>query len=405
MKIGFIGNTNNYPFILAQKLIEEGHEILFIVDEKSTEKLHRPENHVLKIDYPYPDWIKEDLFPINIIRVLFPKIFSKSVIRKLNSCDAVIINGLWHGIKLKLKDTIPSVSVFSGADLDVYASYKNFKHFFFNHPKTKYLPGFILKWLIKEYVNNHRAGIREACCISYFPPGAIPEGDEIIREIFTGKEDQVVRFSHCHVNTENINYTPPPENTPLKILNVARFVWKQPLPPGYNQAEAKGNDIMIHGLALFLKEYKIKLDIHFIEKGIHVDETKMLIKEYGFEDMVTWHKEISFSNFMDFLCSGDIIFEQLGNHIFSGGLYPMLIGRPVIANGRPEIFEKFTGEVSPLCQATTAEDVKVWLGKLINNADYRRDIGIESRKYVLKHFDIKDEALFFAKELRKNILV
>jgi glycosyltransferase involved in cell wall biosynthesis len=403
MKIGFIGNTNNYPFIIAKKLRDAGHEILFIVDEPASEKLHRPEHHIFNIPFPYPSWIKEDLFPVNILRLIFPSFFSRSVIKKLNSCDAVILNGLWHGIKLKLKKGIPSVSIFSGADLDVYACYDQFQHFLLSHSKTRLFPQIFVKKLARKFVKNHRAGIQSACCYSYFPPGSIPEGDNILKEIFQGPGNKAVRFNHCHVITDTVSYIPPPENDPLKIINVARFVWKQPLPAGYNQAEAKGNDIMIRALGIFLQEHKTRLDIHFVEKGIHVPETKMLIREYGFEDMVTWHKEVPFSDFMNFLASGDIIFEQLGNHVFTGGLYPMLIGRPVIANGRPEIFEPIMAERSPLCQAKTVEEVKYWLEKLTTDKQARKDIGIRSREYVLKHFDITDEALFFAEQLKKNL--
>ncbi len=403
MKIGFLGNTNNYPFIIAKKLRDVGHEILFIVDEPATEKLHRPEHHIFDITFPYPSWITEDLFRVNIFRLFFPSLFSGSIIKKLNSCDAVILNGLWHGLKSKLRKGIPSISVFSGADMDVYACYEQFYHFLKSHHKTRFLPAVLLKHLARKFVKNHRAGIRSACCYSYFPPGSIPEGDKILKEIFHNSNNEPVRFNHCHVITDNVPYIDLPENDVLKIINVTRFLWKQPLPAGYNPAEAKGNDIMIRGIGIFLKEHKIKLDIHFIEKGIHVPESKALIKEYGFEDMVTWHKEIPFSDFINFLASGDIIFEQLGNHVFTGGLYPMLIGRPVIANGRPEIFEQFTGEKSPLCQARTDEEVRSWLEKLTANNQLRKDIGLHSREYVLRHFDINNEAVFFAEQLKKNI--
>ena len=402
MKIGFIGNINNYPFIIAKKLKDAGHEILFIVDEPASERLHRPEHHIFNITFPYPPWIIEDLFPVNILRLFFPSFFSRSLIKKLNSCDAVILNGLWHGLKTKLRREIPSISILSGADLDVYASYKQFHHFLSSHHKTRLLPAFLLENLASKFVKNHRAGIRVSCCYSYFPAGSIPEGDTILKGIFEGMEKEPVRFNHCHVVTDNIPYTLPPENKPLKIINVARFLWQKPLPPGYNQAEAKGNDIMIRGIGIFLNEHKIRLDIHFIAKGLHVEQTKELIKQYRFGEMVTWHNEVPFSDFMNFLASGDIIFEQLGNHIFTGGLYPMLIGRPVVANGRPEIFEQFTGEKSPLCQARTDEEVKYWLEKLTDDKQLRTDIGLRSREYVLRHFNINDEALFFADELKKN---
>ena len=40
MRIGFVGNTNNYPFILAITFRRMGHEVEFIVDRK--ERLNRP---------------------------------------------------------------------------------------------------------------------------------------------------------------------------------------------------------------------------------------------------------------------------------------------------------------------------------------------------------------------------
>lgn len=399
MKIGFIGNVNNYPLIIAKKLRDRGHEIVFIVDEPAHNKLHRPENYLYHITYPYPDWIIEDLHSINLLRACFPKIFAKSILTRLNCCDAVILNGLWHGLATHLNNEIPTVSIFSGADLDVYASYPAFNTFISAHPKTKILPGFLIKKIAKMFVRKHRAGMARACTFSYFPPGLVLNGDALIKEIFS---PATLRFNHCHVETDHINYHAPPKNNPLKIINVARFVWKQPLPPGYNMAEAKGNDIMIHGIARFLKETGKPLDIHFIEKGLHVQETKALIKEYGFDQMVTWHKEMGFGDFIEFIATGDIIFEQLSNHVFTGGLYPMLIGRPVIANGRLEIFDKITKTKSPLCQAANATEVTEWLIKLSDNEELRRQAGIKSRQYVQENYDISLEADFFAAELQKH---
>jgi hypothetical protein len=40
MKIGILGNTNNYPFVFAMLLQELGQEVIVVISEK--ELLHRP---------------------------------------------------------------------------------------------------------------------------------------------------------------------------------------------------------------------------------------------------------------------------------------------------------------------------------------------------------------------------
>lgn len=402
MKIGFIGNVNNYPYLLAKILKNNGFEVIFFVDDVPEDKLHRPENHVFKEPFPYANWIKETIFRPNILRAFFPLVFAKKLIRELNSCDAVVLNGLWHGLKPLLNPDIPSVSVFSGSDLDVFASYQSFYQFFRNHPKTRFVPDFLLKKFADGFVSRHRRGISQACCFTYFPKGAVPSGDALLEEIFP-IGSPAVRFNHCHVITEQMRYVPPPNNAILKIANVARFVWVDPLPHGMNAAENKRNDIMIEGIADFLQQTHATLDIHFVEKGIHVPETKILIQKLGFSHMVTWHKELTFMNFMELLATSDIIFEQLGSHVFTGGLYPMLLGRPVIANGRLDVFNPITKYESPLCQASTPKEVTLHLLALYNNPTKREEIGVKSRQYVLDNFDIKDEAFFIAKCLQENI--
>lgn len=57
MKIGFVGNANNYPFMLARALKRMGHDVRFIVTASS--RLDRPESRYADISYPYPDWIHE----------------------------------------------------------------------------------------------------------------------------------------------------------------------------------------------------------------------------------------------------------------------------------------------------------------------------------------------------------
>lgn len=396
MKIGFLGNVNNYPYIIARYFREFGHEVLFFVTAPKEEKLHRPEHFVTHEQYPYPNWIKEVTLPKPLsLTYAFPQWFLKDIIAQLNTCDAVVLNDFGHSIKPLLNKNIPSVSVFSGSDLDIMANLKMIDHLASGSGGR--LGASIRKILIRQTMLRQRQGIRQACMISYFPKGLIPTGDTLIEEIFQGKS--IPRFPHCHIPIEGIEYCEYPLNEIPILFNLTRFLWKEPLPSGYGAWENKRNDLMIKGLARYFEQTGKAFELHLVEKGIHVPETKALIESCGISPFVIWHKEMSHKDIFEFYHKADIVFEQLGSHILTGGLYPMLVGRPVIGNGRPEIFRPIHGEDSPVCQASSEAEVFDWLCKLLPDRNLRAEIGRKSREFVIKHFNIKDEAKAFSDAL------
>jgi hypothetical protein len=400
MKIGFLGNTNNYPFTIASQMKELGCEVVLFVDAVKEEMLNRPEHFSEAIQYPYPAWIIEKQSLGKSLHVHLPFIFERGVINELNTCDAVILNGYGHRFKNYIKPSIPSISMFSGGDLEIMCDYDNVLQMKSANAKLKYFPKVFKKAFADFSVNQLRNGIAKASLVSYFPEGLIPYGDKFLNEIFGNKPYK--RFNHIHVRPQGHDYSPPAENDIFRIFSFTRFMWKTPFPPGRSMLENKGNDIMIKGIALFLQTYDKPLDIHFVEKGLHVQQSKQLIEELGFADMVTWHKEMPFKHLQAHIQKADVIFEQLGTHFISGGFFAMLQGRPVIGNARPEIFEKITGEKSPVCHATTPEEVCQQLKHLTADKNLIDIIGKKSRQYVLDHFDIINETKYFKNFLEES---
>jgi hypothetical protein len=91
----------------------------------------------------------------------------------------------------------------------------------------------------------------------------------------------------------------------------------------------------------------------------------------------------------------DIVFDQLGNHLFGAGIIGMAKGRPLIANARIEILKEIsTGDI-PVCHATTPEEVYSWLKKLVFDEKTRIDIGKKSNDFAFKFMDIKKESDFY----------
>ncbi|MBA2737388.1 MAG: hypothetical protein H0U50_11460, partial [Pyrinomonadaceae bacterium] len=122
-----------------------------------------------------------------------------------------------------------------------------------------------------------------------------------------------------------------------------------------------------------------------------------IIERQGYSKFVTWLGEVSQDElFNDIVPKCDVAFDQLGGQWIGAGAFIMAMGRPLIANGRPEIFEHLTGEVSPVCQAATPGEVCFWLKKLYFDRTEINRIGLESKNYIQKHYSIESTINFFS---------
>ena len=411
MKIGFLGNTNNYPFMLARAIRCLGHDVLFIIDREDNtkwDKLNRPENRYSDIRVPYPNWIY-DASPFNFWYQFPPPSNFKKVINLLKSCDAVILNQ--HAPSLLHLIQRPAIVLLTGSDLEVLAnlSYADEmdrqyyqKNIFLGRLKSR------LKAKLKIFNKNRqsaysnislfnpydylnlvmaqRKGIRDANYVIYFPKGLLPVGDRLLKQI--GVKDNK-RICIRMTDLEKISLYPLPNNPIVRVFCVARLNWKVNNSFVYTSPlDYKGSDIMIKGLNLFYQRTKTFLDIRLVKKGNDVQETIELIEQLGLTSQVTWLNEMSQLKVLEEYKQADIIFENLGQGICGmGALDAMATGRPVIANDRPDLIEPITaGEPSPICQATNPEEVCQQLHFLVFNPEEREKIGVASRKYVEKYF-------------------
>lgn len=381
MKIGFLGNANNSPFVLARALRRLGHDVLFIVDRSPVEKwevLNRPENAYDDI-LPYPDWIV-DASPLDLWAFPGPPAGREQVVQLLKQCDLVFLNEF--GLSLGPDVGRPVVALLTGTDLVVLANYQYALHLTQHEPPDS-CSSRRLHYL--RLVESQRAGILAAAVVIYPAKGFVPQGDRLLEEI--GVQDRQRLYFHM-TNLEKIEYCPPPHNRPLRVLCMARLTWKKPDDPALvSEFDYKGSDIMIRGIGMFWRATGVPLDIRLIRKGQHIAETMELIEAEGVGGQVTWLEEMTNLEVLEENRRADIVFEQLGNGVFGlGCVDAMATGRPVIVNGRPEIVAREIGCPMPVCQATTPEEVCGHLTALSADPAMRERIGKESRQFVEKHF-------------------
>ncbi len=398
MKIAFLGNMNNLPYYIAKGLKQKGLNVTFIVDAEKIFLLDRPESWDNELVDKYTDWIVE--WPIKeslrTFKFAFPGLNFKKRIDYLNNFDSVVLNGHWIALGGFLKKDIKVVNIFAGFDLDVLADYNQLNHFHWSLKNaggivSKALPQFLATFFFKKLISQQRKGIQRAGMINYYPTGINPTSDNLLNEIKKGQTFK--RLELRGFDCDKFNYIAPVQNRkPFVILNITRFFYNN------NRNSNKRNDIMIKGIATFIEKNSLTtsdLEIIFFNKGEDVTAAKQLCNQHNIAAFIKWLPQTTVEELKNYFSICDVAFDQLGEQWVGAGLFSMLTGRPLIANGRPEIFEPITGEQSPICQAKNAADVEDWLTKLYYNRQLVKQIGVASREYVLKHYNLDNTVDYF----------
>jgi hypothetical protein len=397
-KVIFLGNMNNMPYTFAREIKKLGQPVTLLIDVSASYPLDRPESFDDRVTYPYDSWIKEtrsSKLPsrVKMLKMLWPKLFYKKEIKELNSCDIIVLNGEWIKLGAYIAPQKKVIILFAGFDLEVSADYGKLPHFvtsFLNRHKSLFFFKPLIILAYKKLITLQRRGIYRADKVNYYISGINEEGDNLLKEILNGKpaERQEVRG----FPVDNFPYISPSKSPRLRILNFTRFFFKNA-----ERADNKRNDIMIEGIAKFIKINNLlpeNVSILFIEKGADLLEAKKLISELKIEDYITWKKPILQKELNEIIINSDIVFDQLGQHWLGYGIVAMLYGRAVIANGRLHLYKKAVGEAPPLCHAENASDVCRWLTELYYNREKLIEIGIKSHDYIARYYDIKNNVDF-----------
>lgn len=386
----FFGNMNNIAYVYAREMKNRGLDVTLILNAPRCHRLDRPEFYDSSLSYPLPEWIIEmpESENLTITKLPYLPFIKDNYLKLIADADIVILNGVCVSLGAYIEDTNKKViALLAGEDLDVNADYNNINKlalYAANKISILFLIYPILLFTTFFIIFQQRRGIRRAIKINYFPTGIIPRADQILQQIMSDKIYERLELRGFPFN--DIKYNPFKEKEYFFILNFTRFLFKDLSAPAN-----KRNDIMIQGIAKFIKENKIeknKIKIVFFNKGVDVPAAKELIEQLEITKFIEWQEPVSQMGLNQFIVDCDVTFDQLGNQWIGYGIVSMAMGRPLIANGRPKVFEKLTQEVAPVCQAINAEEVAAHLTYLYKNPSKKEKIGLKSRKYIIKHYNI-----------------
>jgi glycosyltransferase involved in cell wall biosynthesis len=389
MKIGFVGNTNNYPFMLARVLRSLGHEVVFYVDSQSS--LCRPENRYKDIKVPYPEWIV-DISGLRIRNYLVPTVAVRRLRDALGRFDLLVLNGL--GPAIASSSRVPSFCMLTGSDLEYLAAWPSLVAVFrTSRQQHGFMKASLATVVHAVLVWKQRRGIRSAFGVNYFAPGLVPAGDRVLDSLGITAG---CRTAFMLSGIDSIAYARPPvdeKGRKIRIFNVARLNWQFPVPAHMCDLDMKGTDILLKGVARFIGKNGPVVQLVLVRKGNDVTATEQLVRDLCLDKIVIWHNEMSQLDVVREYAAADIITDQLSiGMIGMGSFDAMAAGRPVIANGKPEIFDPIIGKPSPILQARTDEEVFQQLERLVFSPGLREEVGMQSRRYVEQFFSPENAA-------------
>ncbi len=407
MRVGFLGNQNNYPFILARALRRAGHDVRVVIDQR--DPLDRPECRYADVSYPYPEWIRELSETPQFADIVHGSARWQAALDAVRDCDALVLNRWAFDAATRLP--LPAFCLTTGADVEL-----------FSHPRGPELwartvtgwpraRGWVRaalatdridragwtqvvdrapapvyrawqKRVFRRFVDRQRAGLRRAVGINAFPDRVSQPLAEVIADCLA---PATPRCGFLMADIEWITVRPAPHNPVLRLFNAARLLWKRPFPPTVGEWENKGTDVLLEGIALWHRRTGQPLDVHLVEKGPSIEATRALVDALGIARLVTWHREMTQREVFDEYARADIVSEQCGDHVLGmAGYEAMAAGRPVLANGRPEIFTSVFGAPPPIAQARTPEEIAAQLERLADPFA-RTHLAAQGRAFVETH--------------------
>jgi glycosyltransferase involved in cell wall biosynthesis len=391
MRIGFLGNSNNYPFRLAQALRALGHEVVFFVDRPRSESRHRPECHYPDVPYPYPDWICE-IEPLTLRQVVRYRWTLRRVLRTLETCDGVVLNGVALSVGTLIHR--PTIGLLTGSDLDVYANPRIVNTLAASAHRLDWLPGNgrLKRMLFIRLVQLQRAGIAKCCLVEYAIPGLLPDGDTLLDEIGVEKKR---RTSFMITDIEHLPSPRPRTDGPFRIFCATRLQWKRPA-AGANVSplDLKGTDAMLEGLRMFIARSHRPVQIRLISMGADAEAAGRYVKELGLTPYVDWRPQLTQSEFLDEMAQADVVLENFGcdGCIGMAGRDAIAMGIPVIGSGKSAIFERVLGEPLPIYEALSPGEICARLEEIVSNDENVARKAVQAQAFAERWFSARRAA-------------
>lgn len=384
-RIGFLGSMNAMPMTYALKFRRDGFDVRYVVEAGRDNFLMRPEYQFRQqVSYPYPDWIREIPWPNNLRHHATLPYSNRAAVEAMRDRDVIFLNDYAMALAPWMPRQAVLVALSSGADIDVWCQWGLAFRRARSGPRKWAYP---LRLPLELWRTRlQRRGLQRCRTICYFPRGLNPIGDRLISELCGPDAAQrtIERYDMDFI-AAGARRAPLPRRELSTVLVPVRF---HMLPMPGNEGEHKGNDKILRALARY-HQRRPPVRFHLFDKGPKQDleRAHRLCHELGLDDCVVWHQPVTLSQLLDMYEQADVCIDQVGNHWMGAiGFHALYMGRPLIANARPDVFAREWGPRTPILQATTEDEI---VDHLIRCEDlgFRERIALEGHRFAVEHLD------------------
>ncbi len=171
-------------------------------------------------------------------------------------------------------------------------------------------------------------------------------------------------------------------NADFLIFHPARHHWETARDPNWE----KGNDILIKGMARFLREVAPRAGAVFVEWGRKVTESKQLLEELGIAQRVKWVRPLHSCNVSRYMDACDLVADQFFLGAF-GSIMPRALahGKPAMLCLDEEIHRWCFPELPPIINAKTSEEVYQGLAGAYRNPETLHELGLQGRQWYHRY--------------------
>jgi len=355
LRIAHFGNIANDAFPVVQALVAKGlsaelyiyrpchvtalpHWELGTFPESIVGDPYNPNLEALDQLCPMPDWVHTlDLRRTNLISKAY------KIIREMRKFDLIVAH-------------VP---------FPIYAQFSGRPFVAFDAGAIRYmnLPGLRMRLMRRAY--------RKAECVIVTNP------DTIFRHRFPNNRLEKVPFlidTNRYIPSSSYNYHDRLKADFL-VFCPARQYWKE-----------KGNDILMNGFRKFMDvNPHVRAKLLLAKWGNDLAKSEKLIADLNLKDFVEWVPLSSKPKLIELYNAVDVVADQfiLGSY---GTACPeaMSCAKPVVIHLEPSFILDFFGELAPVLEARTSDQVEKRLSQCLDPA-FRNSIAKASRAWVLRH--------------------
>jgi len=151
---------------------------------------------------------------------------------------------------------------------------------------------------------------------------------------------------------------------------------------------------MLEGLRMFIARSHRPVQIRLISMGADAEAAERYVEELGLAPYVFWHPQLTQAEFIDEMAQADVVLENFGRDgcIGMAGRDAIAMGIPVIASGRSDVFERALGELLPIYEALSPEEICARLEEVVSNDESVARKAVQARAFAERWFSARRAA-------------